>query len=386
MENKELSLTDQIYQELVDGLKTGLDWPHFLAEHKDSKGPTYNAIGRFLHDMEPKVRALGEVQAKLDQRGLELGSLDQRIKEAENSLAPLEERRNVLNEQIETLETKLAEKSELVKQVGELEKLGFDINMLRQLKDALTEIGARHGFKGKEAVSKFFKDLKDYEAVLGAETLLQGLQTQIETKKLEAENWQAKEEALRRKHDDLKAVIEAVGALRAKNIKVSEIIAWHQVFNHFETVEQFNASLAQYADIMKLLNARKKETEACELRLAQAKSEVGTLEKEKVKIKAAIDTLEVAGIKEIKAITEATEKQLKAVAAKEIGETRAVGQEVRKEFGNLFTQVDQLLEKVFQLGQKWEGINQEFQKYEGVRNALESHAATSEEVNEPIPK
>ena len=376
MENK--TLTDEIYTELVDGLKTGLDWTQFLAKHGASKGPLYNAIGRFFNDMEPKARALNEVQGELDAAGLKLAQLDQRIKEAENSLAPLEERRNVLNEQIETLETKLAEKSELVKQVGELEKLGFDINMLRQLKDALTEIGARHGFKGKEAVSKFFKDLKDYEAVLGAETLLQGLQTQIETKKLEAENWQAKEEALRRKHDDLKAVIEAVGALRAKNIKVSEIIAWHQVFNHFETVEQFNASLAQYADIMKLLNARKKETEACELRLAQAKSEVGTFEKEKVKIKAAIDTLEVAGIKEIKAITEATEKQLKAVAAKEIGETRAVGQEVRKEFGNLFTQVDQLLEKVFQLGQKWEGIEQELKKYEGVKEALESHTVASE--------
>ena len=60
-EDKTISLTDEIYAELVDGLKTGLDWPHFLAKHKDSKGPTYNAIGRFLNDMEPKVRELGGV-------------------------------------------------------------------------------------------------------------------------------------------------------------------------------------------------------------------------------------------------------------------------------------------------------------------------------------
>lgn len=39
-----------------------------------------------------------------------LGSLDQRIKEAESSLAPLEDRKNALNEQIETPETELAEK------------------------------------------------------------------------------------------------------------------------------------------------------------------------------------------------------------------------------------------------------------------------------------
>ena len=387
MEDKTLSLTDQIYQELVDGLKTGdLDWTAFIAKHSGSKGPLYNAIGRFFNDMEPKVKALNEVQRELDKAGLKLDQLNQQVKEAESNLAPLEERKGALIEQNETLKAEIAEKSELLEQARELAKLGFDIERLRQLRDALMEIGAKSGLKGKEAVSKFFGDLKDYEAVFGAEAQLKGLQTQIETKKLEAENWQAKEEALRRKHDDLKEAIGAVHALRTKNIKVSEIIAWHQVFNHFETVEQFNASLAQYADIMKLFKARKEETEAYELRLAQAKSEVGTLEKEKVKIEAVIDALKVAGVKEIKAITEATEKQLKAVAASEIGETRAVGQEVRKEFGNLFAQLDQLLEKVFQLGQKWEGINQEFQKYEGVKNALESHATTSEEVNEPIPK
>ena len=30
--------------------------------------------------------------------------------------------------------------------------------------DALTEIGAKHNFKSKEVVSKFFHDLKAYEA------------------------------------------------------------------------------------------------------------------------------------------------------------------------------------------------------------------------------
>ena len=120
VENKTLSLTDEIYAELVDGLKTGLDWPQFLAKHGASKGPLYNAIGRFIRDMEPKVRELGGVQAKLDAGGLKLDQLDQRIKEAENSLPPLEERKNTLNQQTETLEMKLGEKSELIKQVGEL--------------------------------------------------------------------------------------------------------------------------------------------------------------------------------------------------------------------------------------------------------------------------
>lgn len=39
METKTLSLTDEIYNELVDGLKIGLDWTQFLAKHGASKGP-----------------------------------------------------------------------------------------------------------------------------------------------------------------------------------------------------------------------------------------------------------------------------------------------------------------------------------------------------------
>ena len=223
----------------------------------------------------------------------------------------MEERKNVLNEQIETLETKLAEKSEVIKQVGELGKFGFDIERLRQLRETLTEIGVKHGLKGKEAVGKFFHDLKDYEVVLEAESILKGLQTQIETEKLEAENWQVKEEALRRKHDDLKEAIAAIYALRAKGIKVSQIMTWQRILNRFETLEQFDEDLSRYGDLIKLLNTRKGETESYELRLAQVQSQVETLDKERTKIEAAIDALKVAGVKELKGMTEATGKAAK---------------------------------------------------------------------------
>ncbi len=377
-----MSLTDEIYLELLDGLEKGVDWQHFLAKHSASKGPLYSAIGRFFTEVEPKIVALNEeksrVQGELDQAGLTLDSLDRKIKEAESNFASLEDRKNVLNEQVETLETKLAEKSELAKHLAELERLGFNIERLRQLQDALKEIGMRHGLKGKEAVSKFFDDLEDYEAVLGAELQLKGLQTQIETKKLEAENWQAKEEALRRKHDDLKEALGAVHALRTRGIKVSQIITWHQILNRFQTVEQFDQSLLHYGDITKLPEARKEETESYELRLAKAQSQVETLEKERAKIEGAIDALKVAGVKELKAMTEAVGKQLKAVAASEIRETQAVGQEVRSEFSNFFTQLDVLVKKAFEIGQEFEKIKEELQKYEGVKDALESHAVASE--------
>ncbi len=381
-----MSLTDDIYRELLDGLKNNLDWQQFMAKHSGSKGPLYNAIRRFFTEVGPKIVALNEeksrVQSELDQAGLTLDSLNQKIKEAESNIASLEDRENVLNGQVETLEVKLAAKSELVKHLAELEKLGFNIERLILLSDALREIGAKHGFKSKEAVNKFFGDLKDYDLILEAEVQLKGLQTKIETKKLEAENWQAKEETLRRKHDDLKEAIEAVVALRAKSIDVSQIITWHQILTRFQTVEQFGESLTRYGDMTTLLKAREEEAESCELRLTKAQSQLETLKKERARIEAAIDALKVAGAEELKAMTEETTKKMKALAATEIREIRTVGQEVRSEFSNFLAQLDALAEKVFGIGQEYENTQQGLQKYEVVKEILESHTAASEAGNE----
>jgi chromosome segregation ATPase len=378
-----MSLTDEIYRELIDGLEKGLDWQKFLAKHSGSKGPLYNAIGRFFTEVELKIRALNEeksrVQGELNQAGLELDSLDQRKEEAGSNISSLDNKKNALAEQVKTLEAKLAEKGELVKRLAEIERLGFDTERLTQLQETLREIGMKHGLKGKETVGKFFDALREYDALLGAELQLKGLETQIETKKLEAGNWQAKEEALKRKHNDLKEAIEAVRILRAKDIKLGQIITWHRILSRFQTVEQFDESLAQYGDAIRLLNAKKEETENWELRVANAQGRVETLEKERAKIEGAIDALKEAGNKELKAMTEAGTKQLKALNESVKTEIREAGQEVRKELNDFFIRLDALIEKVFETGQKFEGIRRELQKYEGVKDVLESHAASSEE-------
>jgi chromosome segregation ATPase len=377
-----MSLTDEIYRELWDGMESGLDWEQFLAKYSASKGPLYNAIARFFREVKLKIVALNEekrrVQRELDQAGLTLDSLDRKIKQAESNIASLEDRENALNKQVGTLDAKLAEKGVLAKHLAELGRLGFDNENLKQLQEALREIGAKHSLKGKEAVNKFFNDLKDYELILGAELRLKGLQTQIKTQKMEAENWQAKEEMLRRKHDDLKEALGAVHALRTRGIKVSQIFTWYQILNRFQTVEKFDQSLAEYGDITKLLNARKQEAESYELKLTKTQSQVDTLEREKAKIEGAIDALKVAWVKELKTMTEEAAKQLKAVAASEIREVQAIGQEVRSELSNFLAQFDASAKKLFELGQEFEKTREKMQKYEGVKEALESHETEPE--------
>ena len=146
--------------------------------------------------------------------------------------------------------------------------------------------------------------MQGYDTKLGFEREIQRLKSIIDTKKLEAENWQAKEEALRRKHGDLKETIGVMYALRAKGMKVSQIITLYRILNTVESVEQFDEHLRRYGNITQLLSARKEEAESYELRLAKAQSQVQTLEKERGKIEGAIDALKVAGVKELEAMTE----------------------------------------------------------------------------------
>jgi len=66
-----MSLTDEIYTELMDGLQKGLDWQHFLAKYGASKEPLYNALGllqRGLQRPEPVAYFLpGSVSGALTQ-------------------------------------------------------------------------------------------------------------------------------------------------------------------------------------------------------------------------------------------------------------------------------------------------------------------------------
>jgi len=288
VETKTLSLTDEIYAELVDGLKTGLDWTAFIAKHGAGKGPLYNAVGRFFNDLEPKVRALNEVQAKLDEAGLKLDSLHQRVKEAEGSLAPLEDRRTVLNDQIETLEARVAGKSELLEHTEELGKLGLDIERLRQLQHTLRAIGAKHGLKGKEAADKFFDDLKDYEAIVGAELRLKGFHTQIETRSLELDMAEKKLEKARNEMADVQKALASYQRLVSMGFDEKALGEMEKAGKKYGTPRKVLVALNRFASLSDIKTA----TEDMRGKLKQGKADVEAIEKKNLHLKSIIEMCE----------------------------------------------------------------------------------------------
>ena len=313
VETKTLSLTDEIYAELVDGLKTGLDWTQFLAEHGASKGPLYNAIGRFFNDMEPKVRALNEVQAQLDQVGLKLNQLNQEISEADKAvqtknqdLALLEEKENTLKKQTEVLESNLEQKSTPLKRLQELEKLGFGEERLKALCATLAEIGTKRGLKRDEAVNTFFAELKDYDAKTGFEQEIQRLETIIRTKTLEAEKWQAEADSLSRQHKDLTEAIAAVQDLGRQGVKAEQVVYWNGIASKIGDPEQLQDKLEWYYGIFKAAGFDEKALGE----LTKAAEKYGTPRK----VLTALNSF--GNLSEIKAATEETqgkEKQRRAI-------------------------------------------------------------------------
>jgi len=365
------SLTEEIYQKLVGGLGDS-DWHVFLAKHGKSKGPLYNAFGRFVNEMEPRVRELNEVQAKLNEAGLKLDSMDQAIKQKEGSIAPLEQKQNALNEQNEIREKEIAEKSEIVEHIGQLEKLGFDIGKLSQLQESIKEIGAEQGLSTKQAINKFFTDLKDYDTKVGFELEIKRLKTIANTRTLEAQESQAKADKSLRQNEELNEAIDAVQSLIKHRVNVDQVISWNDIVDKLGGPEDLQDKLQEYKSMSELSDAKKKEKGDCDKTIIALNAQIKTLSEQKAGIEAAISALKVAGIKEIEAMSEATRKQLKDVAATEIGEIKAVSEEARDQFNVRFAQYDELQEGIVQAVQKLERLKQESQKYKAIKNILEA--------------
>ncbi len=315
------SLTNKIYQELVDGLKTGLDWPHFLAEYGASKGPLYNAVGRFFNDLEPKVRVLNEVQTQLDQAGLKLNQLNQEISETDKAvqtknhdLALLEEKGNTLKKQTEVLESKLDQKSAPLKRLQELEKLGFGEERLKVLTTTLAQMGTKRGLKRDEAVNTFFAELKDYDAKTGFEQEIQRLETIIRTKTLEAEKWQAEADSLSRRHKDLSEAITAVQSLTKHGVKVEQVVSWNSIVSKVGGPDEFQDKLEQYRSMSQLLAAKKSEIEDCDKNLIELSAQIKALNEQKAEIEGAIKSLSSSGVKEITKVSDKAITVLKSLS------------------------------------------------------------------------
>jgi len=337
-----MTLTDQIYDELLNGLSEGVDWEHFLNKYGTSKGPLYNALGRLLRDIAVQLAALGEekkkAQEELNQSGLRLDSMNGRIKEAESiieaktqELSEAQEKKTSIETQIASFESELDEKAEFIKKIGEMEGLCFTVDRLGQLKDLLTEIGARHGLKGKDAINRFFDALKDYDRRCGFEVEIQRLDTITETKRLEVEKWQAEAERIERQFRQLNEAINSTQAFLKHGFKPEQIVSWHRLLASIGGVEAFEEGVNRYGSIEKLVVAKKREAKRLDTRLAEMNGKLNELKEHKADIEGSIRVLRASAITEIEKVAQAGLETLRAQRAETEGSIKTLKTSVLNE-------------------------------------------------------
>jgi len=333
LEDKALAGT--IYQELVDGLKTGdLDWTHFLAKYSSSKGVLYDAVGRFFRDMEPQVRVINEAQAKLDEAKLQLKSLKQRIKKADNlakekdrDIARVEKKRDTLQKQVEQLESTTTQKGEVLKRLQELESFGFSKERLETLHANLLDIGGKRGLKPEEVADAFFVELKHYDSMVGLGQEVERLGAVAEAKRAEAEQWSVKAEACEAKYKKLQEAISAIQSLGKQGVKPKQIASWNSILNRVGGGEELEKCLDDYKSVQGLIAAKEKEQQQLDAKLVEETAAVKTLTEQRVELEASIKALRVSAVKEIEKVTRAGIGKVNGVAQagsdsiEQVGET-----------------------------------------------------------------
>jgi hypothetical protein len=330
-----MSLTDIIYQELMNGLKTGLDYGQICRKYEKSKGPFYNALQRVFADAGKEIDGLSSLlrqrQVSLAEQDTKLKTKAKELKEADIAVQAQREEKQGLGRDIGTLKTQvealgkaLDTKVKLRDQLRELQEIGFDEKKLESLRDKLKTIGVKQGFKPTDTINKFFNDLKDYDDMIGFQQELQRLQTVAETKRLEADRWRAEKESLEIQHKELKGAIAVTNSLIKQGVNVGQIVSWNRVLQQVGGVQNLEKAISEYKSIKEVLAIETREVKRLGSKKGELSAETKTLEEHKVEIEGAIKSLSELGAKE-----------LAEVKDKALSEFRALIDELRNEIERL---------------------------------------------------
>src|SRR3990172_2857577 len=133
-----MSNTDEIYTELMEGLKTDLDYDRVRLKWEKSKGPFYNALQKIFVGANTHLMTLASqskaAEAKTEEAQEELAALRGECKEAADELMDR-------NKKIDDLKQEAAHINKAIAQTGE--QLTPQKQMLEQLKE-LQKLGLQH--------------------------------------------------------------------------------------------------------------------------------------------------------------------------------------------------------------------------------------------------
>jgi predicted nucleic acid-binding Zn-ribbon protein len=340
-----MTVTDVIYSELMNGIKTGLDYDQIRLKWEKSKGPFYNALqmvfanaGVELMNLQTEQKGWQErkVAAKnnLARLKTEYKSVETQIDDKKKVCKSWEQKASLAKGQAEKLDAELGAKAELLDRVLELQKIGFQTKDLQHLHDVLVEVGSKRGLKPKEAIASFFADLKDYDTKSGFANELTRITAIATTEKLEAKKWQAEKEDLARKYRGIKEAVCATESLLKQGIKPEQIVSWNKIVAAIGGIDELSRDVSQYKTLKETIAVQNKALQNLNLKKEHLEGEITTLNEQKSGIEGAIEILSHQGTERIAAAENEALSEIRALVKELRDEVKFIG-EAKAEAGAL---------------------------------------------------
>ena len=271
-----------------------LEHESMLKENKTTKEvlesyvTTRDRLRSYKLDVDQELEKVANVLTNVSEQGYDVDSI---VREAEAHGSLVKENHNLKKEndsfrsENKTLEKRVEERKAALSELASAKEQGFTQERLGALKQKIVEIGASNGMAPEDALTKFFKDLEQYDAKVGNELNLKRLESQIETKSLELEGLTATYDTLDRKFKDTKAAVNSLQYLTKKGVDPMHIIEWEKVLEISGVqIQDLLAELEAYGGIKTTLAQKKEE-------LTKEKAQVEELKTEHTILVHSIETI-----------------------------------------------------------------------------------------------
>jgi hypothetical protein len=298
------TLTDSIYDELIEGAKDPAGLPAVLKEHSNSKGPLYIALAKATNSLSEK---LNSVSTQYQNAKQEYDQRQQAIKAVEQTLVDLGISSKNKAKELADLNEKVKKTGEIVNQGKELAGLGFGMEELKKLWALLIDIKASEGETGDEAIKLFFKKINTYQKFVSLESQHKANQIAIQKAQAEVEKWKAEAKAAEAKTKARQISINIIEKWLTSGVKEKDLPHWEHILSKSGiTPEQLAGALDEYSTIEKLCHNREESAKKFETQTGNLAAQVKALKEERQQTSAAISDVREKALAEIEGMARQT--------------------------------------------------------------------------------
>ena len=207
----------------------------------------------------------------------------------------LQERNNNLQEIIKN-------NQDVVESINEINSLEISVENLGEILQKVTEISSRHGMNKKEALERFFSDIKEqYEPKLGYQNELNRLQARKSRLSEENTDLKADLDLLEKRYTEKKGVLDRLVSLNVRGVTNEDLIHWDEILAETEIdLIMVRREISQLGGLRQWFDEKNKDKMKLEGEIEALTREIDTLKIQKKNYETELTSLTTGALAEAK--------------------------------------------------------------------------------------